>query len=76
MKLRFTKKAASELHQVLEYIDGRSTQGASSVKARINAMLHLLLQHPNAGQLTNKAGLRRVVAYAYPYLIFESANDR
>lgn len=70
VKLRYTRRAAVELDEILSFIDERSPQGARSVKARIQAMATLLLQHPQAGHLTSKSGLRRMVVYPYPYLIF------
>ena len=70
MKLRYTRKAASELSGVLAYIDERSPQGARRVKASIEATTDLMLQHPYCGQLTSKGRLRRVVIYPFPYLIF------
>lgn len=75
MKLRYTLRAAAELDEILSYIDERSPQGARSVKARIQAMTTLLSQHPQAGNLTSKSGLRRMVVYPYPYLIFYRATE-
>lgn len=43
------------------------------MEARIQAVIDLLLQYPNAGQLTSKGRLRRVAAFPYPYLIFYQA---
>ncbi|HEY1454181.1 MAG TPA: type II toxin-antitoxin system RelE/ParE family toxin [Roseiarcus sp.] len=74
MKLRYTLRAAEEL-QVLSYIDKRSPQGAHHVKARIKAITDLIALHPNAGQLTNSRGLRRVVVHPYPYLLFYAATE-
>jgi plasmid stabilization system protein ParE len=48
VKLRYTRRAAAELDEVLSYIDQRSPQGAQGVKTRIHQMLALLLQHPLA----------------------------
>ncbi|HEY0331204.1 MAG TPA: type II toxin-antitoxin system RelE/ParE family toxin [Rhodopseudomonas sp.] len=75
MKLRFTIRAAAELDDVLSSIDRQSPQGAQQVKHRLFAVIELLRQYPQAGRLTGKAGLRRVVAYPYPYLIFYRASD-
>ena len=75
MKLRYTRRAATELDEVLSYIEAHSPQGARNVKARIQAVIDLLLQHPHAGQRTSKGRLRRVVAYPYPYLIFYNARE-
>ena len=49
MKLRYTKKAAEELAEVLDYIAMRSPQGERAVGARIRNMIALLLQFPTAG---------------------------
>jgi plasmid stabilization system protein ParE len=75
VKLRYTRRAAAELDKVLADIDERSPQGARSVKARIQEMIVLLLQHPQAGHLTSKSLLRRMVVYPHPYLIFYRATE-
>ncbi len=73
MKLRYTLKAAGELESILAYLDERSPQGARRVKSRLQEVTALILQHPEAGLLTSRRGLRRIVAYPYPYLIFYEA---
>ena len=75
MRLRYTRRAAAELDEVLAYIEARSPQGAHRVQARIPVVINLLLRHPLAGQLTSKGRMRRVVAFPYPYLIFYQAAD-
>lgn len=75
MKLRYTLRAASELDEVLNYIAGRSPQGARRVQMRIREIIKLLLQHPNAGTLISKRRLRRMVVHPYPYLIFYQVTD-
>jgi toxin ParE1/3/4 len=73
VKLRYTRRAAAELDEILDFIDQRSPQGANHVKARLRAVIALLL-HPEAGRATQK-GLRRVVAFPYPHLVFYRATD-
>lgn len=75
MKLRYTRRAAADLDEVLAAIVERSPQGARHVKIRIQEMIALLLQHPQAGRLTSKSQLRRMVAYPFPYLIFYRATE-
>jgi toxin ParE1/3/4 len=75
VKLRYTLRGAVELDEVLAYIAARSPQGARRVQARIQVIINLLLQHPRAGQLTNKGRLRRIIATPYPYLIFYRATE-
>jgi len=75
VKLRYTRRAAAELDQILSAIDRQSPQGAHHVKQRLQMVIDLLLQYPQAGRLTNKSGLRRAVAFPHPYLIFYRATD-
>ena len=77
MKLRYTRRAAAELQEVLAYLEERSPLGAHHVQARIQAVVDLLLRHPRAGQLTSNRRLRRLVVSPYPYLLFyEATEDR
>ena len=66
MRLHFTPAALAELDKVLGDIALHSPQGAARVRARIRAIIELLLEHPNAGQRTNVALLRRIVATPIP----------
>jgi plasmid stabilization system protein ParE len=75
VKLRYTRRTAAELVEVLAYIEERSPLGAYHVQARIQAILDLLLQHPHAGQLTSNGRLRRMVTAPYPYLIFYEVTE-
>jgi plasmid stabilization system protein ParE len=75
VKLRYTLRGATELNQILDYIETQSPQGARHVQARIKAIIDLLLQYPRAGGLTSKAGLRRMVVSPYPFLIFYPATE-
>jgi len=75
VRLRYTRRGAAELDEALAYIAKRSPVGAEHVKARIQAIINLLLQYPYAGQPMSKGRLRRVVTSPYPYLIFYQAAD-
>jgi len=61
VKLRFSRPAARDLDQVLDYLSRRSPQGARNVQRRIEAMIAMLRQHPEAGQPTSRRDTRRVV---------------
>lgn len=76
MKLRYTRKAAAELQEVLAGIAEHSTQGAHRVRNAIRQAVDLLGEHPRSGRMINRHGLRRTVVVPYPYLIFyEVRND-
>lgn len=70
MNLRYTTPAARDLDRILTYLAERSPQGERRVRASMQATLGLLLEHPYAGQRTNRKDTRRVVVSRYPYLIF------
>jgi toxin ParE1/3/4 len=57
--------------EILDYIEARSPQGAENVKRRLQAVIGLLADHPDAGRrVANKGNLRRIIATPYPYVIF------
>jgi len=58
VKVRYTRRALRQLAEILDYIEARSPQGADNVKRRLQAVVDLL------------AGIRRVVARPYPYVVF------
>jgi plasmid stabilization system protein ParE len=70
VRVRYTPRAATDLEAILDDIASKSPKGARRAQARIQSMIELLARHPRAGRLTNKAALRRIVAYPFPYLIF------
>jgi toxin ParE1/3/4 len=74
VKLRYTPRAAVELDKVLSDIELESRQGALRVKARVQSIINLILQYPHAAPLRSKRGIRRMVVYPYPYLIFYKAT--
>ena len=74
MKVRFTRRALRQMAEILDYIEARSPQGAENVKRRLRAVIGLLADHPDAGRVTNKGNLRRVVASPYPYVIFYQSD--
>jgi toxin ParE1/3/4 len=70
VKLRVTKRAATQIEKALEYIEAESPQGANHLRERIQSLFLLLTEHPHAGQSTDLPGVRRLVVSPYPYLIF------
>ena len=70
VKLRYTRKAAAELSEVLDYIAERSPVGERSVAHRLQDMLALIEQYPEIGRPLSRGHLRRLALTPYPYLIF------
>ena len=75
MRLRVTRRAATQIEKTLAYIEAESPQGANQVRARIQTLFLLLAQHPYAGQATDLPGVRRLTLSPYPYLIFYRVTD-
>jgi len=76
VRLRVTRRAATQIENVLDYIEADSPQGANHVRERIQALFNLLTHHPHAGQATDLPGVRRLTLSPYPYLIFYRVTDR
>lgn len=70
MKLRVTRRAATQIERALGYIEAESPQSANRMRGRIQTLFLLLAQHPYAGQATDLPGVRRLSVSPYPYLIF------
>lgn len=75
MRLRLTRPAARQLERVLSHVAQHNPRGARRVQQRIQAVMHLLVQHPRAGHGTERPGVRRFVAIPFPYAITYPATD-
>ena len=74
VRLRYTRQALADLERLLDDIALRSPRGAKRGQARLKAIIDLLPHHPNIGQATRRAGMRRLVSSPYPYLVFYRAD--
>lgn len=70
MRLRYTKRALSDLDRILSYTAEHSQQGAARLSSRLERVASDLALHPHTGRATNRAGLRVRFVGDYPYLIF------
>jgi toxin ParE1/3/4 len=75
VRLRVTRRAATQIEKALDHIEADSPQGANHVRERIQTLFRLLAQHPYAGQATDLPGVRRLTLSPYPYLIFYRVID-
>jgi plasmid stabilization system protein ParE len=76
MRLRYTRPALADLDSILDHIRANSPQGEARVRARIEAIVNLLLSHPRIGVRTEDPNIRRINTSPHPYLIFyEIADD-
>jgi plasmid stabilization system protein ParE len=63
VRLRVSRRAATQIEKALAYIEVDSPQGANQVRARIQTLFLLLGQHPYAGLATDLPGVRRLIFY-------------
>ena len=77
MKIRYTKRAYSDLQQILDYLRTRSPKGAANVLTRFEAALEILAEQPLMGHATDVGNVRVLFVGRYPYKIFYrlSGND-
>jgi len=57
VKLRVTRRAATQIEKALDYIEMESQQSANRMRERIHALFLLLTQHLYAGQSTDLPGV-------------------
>jgi toxin ParE1/3/4 len=70
VRVRYTLPALADLESVIDYLAAQSPQGASRVKARLQAFVEFLPAYPHLGTRTDDPAIRRLVVTPYPYLIF------
>jgi toxin ParE1/3/4 len=74
VKVRYTRRALTQVDKVLTYIEARSPHGATRLRDRIVALMTLLQEQPYAGRPTTRPNVRRLPANPYPYLIDYRVN--
>lgn len=74
MKLRFTSPAARQLDEILDHIASNNTDAVGTIQRRLRDVIAMLLQYPEAGALTSRPGMRRMVVTPYPYVIYYRAG--
>jgi toxin ParE1/3/4 len=67
VKLRYSRKARSDIARILAYLDDQSPQGRQRVEMRLRAALETLPTFPFAGGATSRTGIRRLLVSPYPY---------
>lgn len=70
MIIRYNRRAIRDLVAIADYIRERSPAAAERVRERIERLINGLADYPYQGSQTDEAGIRRLVATPFPYLIF------
>jgi plasmid stabilization system protein ParE len=70
MRLRYSRRATSDLASIHEFLSIRSPRAALSVMISIYAALEFIRQHPYASELTSIRGIRGKIVRKYRFKIF------
>jgi toxin ParE1/3/4 len=70
MKVRYSRRALTQIDQILSYIARDNPVTAASVARRIEALVALLGRYPMMGRSTDKEGVRVMGVRRYPYVVF------
>ncbi|MEJ0077085.1 MAG: type II toxin-antitoxin system RelE/ParE family toxin [Alphaproteobacteria bacterium] len=76
MRVRYTRRALANIDRIFHFIVRENPAAAVRVVARIEGLIGQLADVPEMGEAEEMAGIRRLVAMPFPYLIFyEVAAD-
>jgi len=76
MKIRYTRRSLANVDRIFRYIARENPAAATRVIERIEGLIRQLADVPEMGETGEMAGIRRLVATPFPYLIFyEVAAD-
>lgn len=76
MRVRYTRRALTNIDRIFHYIARENPAAAARVIARIEGLIGQLAEVPEFGEAAGIAGIRKLVATPFPYLIFyEVAAD-
>ena len=76
MKLRFTPRAVGDLAKIADYLREHSPQAALRVRTAILESLESLVLFPHIGRQQKAEGVRKLVVWRYPYLVYYTADDK
>lgn len=75
MRLRYSRRAISDLRSIADYVRERSPAGSRVLREHLRRMIGQLADYPQLGMPTAKATLRRLVISRYPYVVFYQVTD-
>lgn len=70
MKLRYARRARTDIDGIHEYIVQHDKHAASNVVRRIRSVCQLLAKYPGLGRVTDMASVRVFPIVPFPYLIY------
>ena len=75
MKVRYAKRAVSDLIAIADYIAERNPRAAADVENKLRASIDQLEMFPLLGRPTDDPDIRMFPIVRYPYLVFYEVVD-
>ncbi|WP_426412292.1 type II toxin-antitoxin system RelE/ParE family toxin [Bradyrhizobium ganzhouense] len=75
MKLRYARRARTDIDGIHEYIAQHDRRAASVVVRRIRSASQLLAKYPGLGRATDMTSVRVFPIVPFPYLIYYRVTD-
>ena len=74
MKVRFTREATGDLHEISAYLRPRNARAAKSVRQAIRRSARVIGHFPEFGRAQAEDEVRKFVVPRYGYLIYYAIN--
>ena len=75
MKIRYSRRALSQLASVYDYLLERNQSAAENARASIRSTVARLSEMPLLGKMTDEVGVHMIVEPEYGYRVFYRVNQ-
>ena len=75
MRVRYTRRAQSDLQSIYRYLDERAPAAARAVKELIERRIASLADFPLMAPATDEPGIRELTIVRYPYNVYYEVVD-
>jgi toxin ParE1/3/4 len=75
VRIRYTRKALTQLHQIYSFIEARNPSAARRVNEQIKKSIARLARLPYSCRETDRPGIRVLPIVRYPYLVFYRVDE-
>jgi toxin ParE1/3/4 len=76
MRVRYARRALSDLATIADYLTERSPQGARAVERAIRTTIALIADFPGCGHaVEQRPDVRVIPVTRYPFLVFYTLSD-
>jgi toxin ParE1/3/4 len=76
VKIKFTRRARSEIREIYEYLVVESPKARLEFEARLSSVIQDARDFPDSGRSTDVRGVQFKNTIPFPYLVFYRASPR